>query len=32
MPAVPSGVTAISFGLAIRSTGSLTMDDFTFSQ
>ena len=28
-PALPSGATAISFGLSIVSVGSLTMDDFT---
>jgi hypothetical protein len=29
-PALPAGASAISFGLSLYSTGSLTVDDFTF--
>jgi hypothetical protein len=29
-PALPAGATAISFGLSLYSTGSLTVDDFSF--
>jgi hypothetical protein len=29
-PKLPTGATAVSFGLTLYSTGSLTVDDFTF--